>query len=49
MTYYETRNGAKVFAAGAFTLAGAVWWPDVDRVVENVWSGLADDGNRRRY
>ena len=49
MTYYETRNGAKVFAAGAFTLAGAVWWKDVGRVVENVWKHLADDGNRARF
>ena len=44
MTYYETHNGAKVFAAGAFTLAGAVWWKDVGQVVENVWEHLADDG-----
>jgi hypothetical protein len=49
MTYYETRNGAKVFAAGAFTLAGAIWWKDVGRVVENLWDRLDDDGNRRRY
>jgi hypothetical protein len=45
MTYYETRNGAKVFAAGAFTLAGAVWWPDVRRVMENLWSHLAAQPN----
>jgi hypothetical protein len=45
MTYYETRNGAKVFAAGAFTLAGAVWWPDVRRVMENLWSHLAAEPN----
>jgi hypothetical protein len=48
MTYYETRAGAKVFAAGAFTLADAVWWPDVRRVMENLWTRLGDDGNRRR-
>jgi hypothetical protein len=48
MSYYE-RAGAKVFAAGAFTLAGAVWWPDVRRVVENLWLRLADDGNRARF
>jgi hypothetical protein len=47
MSYYE-RDGAKVFAAGAFTLAGAVWWPDVRRVMENLWRRLADDGNRAR-
>jgi hypothetical protein len=49
MTYYETRNGAKVFAAGAFTIAGAIWWKDVGRVVENLWARLDDDGNRKRY
>ena len=27
MTYYETEYGAKVFAAGAFTLAGRRWSP----------------------
>jgi hypothetical protein len=43
MTYYETTNGAKVFAAGAFTLAGAVWWPDVRQVVENLWAHLATE------
>jgi hypothetical protein len=43
MTYYETRSGARVFAAGAFTLAGAVWWPDVERMMENLWSHLATD------
>ena len=48
MTYYETRNGAKVFAAGAFTLAGAVWWENVHQVMENLWSRLGDDGNRDR-
>jgi hypothetical protein len=43
MTYYETKNGAKVFAAGAFTLAGSVWWPDVQRLMENLWSHLATE------
>jgi hypothetical protein len=43
MTYYETANGAKVFAAGAFTLAGAVWWPDVRQMMENLWSHLASE------
>ncbi len=38
MSYYETRAGAKVFAAGAFTLAGAALWPSDARVVlENLW------------
>jgi hypothetical protein len=49
MTYYETRYGAKVFAAGSFTLAGAVWWKDVGQVVENLWQRLDDDGNRNRF
>jgi hypothetical protein len=43
MTYYELPNGAKVFAAGAFTLAGAVWWPDVTRVTENLWRHLSQE------
>ena len=29
MTYYTTPRGAKVFAAGAFTLGGAALWPSV--------------------
>jgi hypothetical protein len=48
MTYYETPRGAKVFAAGAFTLAGSVWWPNVRQLMANLWSVLADDGNRSR-
>lgn len=42
MTYYETRGGAKVFAAGAFTLAGRMWDPVVARVVANLWHALSD-------
>ena len=45
MTYYETHEGAKVFAAGAFTLAGAVWWKDVRTAIDNLWTRLSDDGN----
>jgi hypothetical protein len=41
MTYYENRAGAKVFAAGAFSLAGSVWTPDVGRLVSNLWERLA--------
>ena len=41
MTYYETPSGAKVFAAGAFTLAGSAWQPDVSRLLENLWARLA--------
>jgi hypothetical protein len=49
MSYYETKNGAKVFAAGAFTLADEVWWPEVGRVIANLLARLADDGNRARF
>jgi hypothetical protein len=41
MTYYETKYGAKVFAAGAFTLAGAALDPGVPRVLANLWTKLA--------
>ena len=41
MTYYKTARGAKVFAAGAFTLAGAIGRPDVRNVVENLWTQLS--------
>jgi len=40
MTYYETPRGAKVYAAGAFTVAGAVLRADVRPVVENLWERL---------
>jgi hypothetical protein len=42
MTYYE-RRGAKVFAAGAFTLAGSIGQPVVRRIVENLWAKLSTD------
>jgi hypothetical protein len=42
MTYYETRAGARVFAAGAFMFAG---WADRTivgrRMLENLWERLA--------
>jgi hypothetical protein len=41
MSYYELPNGAKVVAAGAFTLAGKVWMPGVGQVLENLWTRLA--------
>jgi N,N-dimethylformamidase beta subunit-like, C-terminal len=42
MTYYETRAGAKVFAAGAFTLAGSVLNdPAVNRLMQNLWTWVA--------
>jgi hypothetical protein len=43
MSYYELKNGAKVFAAGAFTLAEAVWLPNVERMMENLWARLEND------
>ena len=42
MTYYE-KAGAKVFAAGAFTLAGGVRQPKVERLMENLWKRMAND------
>jgi hypothetical protein len=41
MTYYETPGGAKVFAAGAFSLADSVWDPHVETMVENLWTRLS--------
>ena len=41
MTYYETIYGAKVFAAGAFTLAGQALEPGVSRVLANLWGKVA--------
>ena len=43
MTYYETKAGAKVFAAGAFTLAGGIRKPAVQRLMANLWERLADE------
>jgi len=41
MTYYETAAGAKVFAAGTINFAASIDEPHVSRLVENVWSRLA--------
>lgn len=41
MTYYEAPSGAKVFAAGAFTLAGSVWQPPVRRMMANLIDELS--------
>jgi hypothetical protein len=43
MTYYETAAGAKVFAAGAFSLADAIWQPQVGQLVDNLWGRLGTD------
>jgi hypothetical protein len=41
MTYYETPSGAKVFAAGAFSLAGNIGERDVNRLMTNLWRRLS--------
>jgi hypothetical protein len=43
MTYYEMPAGAKVFAAGAFTIAGSVWQGHVRELMSNLWERLAKD------
>jgi hypothetical protein len=43
MTYYQTQAGAKVFAAGAFTIAGSVWQGHVRQLMSNLWAWLAKD------
>jgi hypothetical protein len=44
MTYYQTKSGAKVFAAGAFTLAGTIRSDaNVQQLVENLWTHLGND------
>jgi hypothetical protein len=47
MTYYQTDAGAKVFAAGAFTLAGRIYYPAVNQaalpiMLDNLWAGLTE-------
>ena len=41
MTYYETRGGARVFAAGAFTIAGSALQPPVSQVLERLWTRMS--------
>jgi hypothetical protein len=41
MTYYETPGGAKVFAAGAFTLAGSAGSSPESRLLDNLWAQLS--------
>jgi hypothetical protein len=43
MTYYDTPAGAKVFAAGAFSIAGSVWQEHVRELVTNLWAWMAKD------
>jgi len=41
MTYYETSAGARVFSAGALNFGGTIMlWPEVGRIVDNVWHRL---------
>ena len=41
MTYYETSDGARVFAAGALNFAASLGQPAVDRLLANVWTRLS--------
>jgi hypothetical protein len=41
MTYYETRRGAKVFAFGAFGLAGEATQPPMSQMLDNLWARLS--------
>jgi hypothetical protein len=41
MTYYETPQGAKVFAAGVIDFGGSSTLPTVRRMLENLWQRLA--------
>ena len=40
MAYYQTKRGARVFAAGAFTLAGSATRSYGARLLENLWDHL---------
>lgn len=41
MTYYETTGGAKVFAAGAFTIGGSATFVPVATLLDNLWARLS--------
>lgn len=41
MTYYTTRAGAKVFAAGVLNFGGSAEWPPVARLLSNLWNELS--------
>jgi hypothetical protein len=45
MTYYETAAGAKVFAAGAFSLARNVYEAPVRQLLANLWRRLSASGS----
>jgi hypothetical protein len=40
MSYYETQAGAKVFAAGAFSMAGTIVVRAMRQIVEDLWARL---------
>jgi hypothetical protein len=44
MTYYEGRNGSKVFAFGAFSMAGVATQRPFITMLDNLWERLAPDG-----
>ena len=41
MTYYSTQSGAKVFDAGAFTIAGQAMDPGLAPFMQELWSRLS--------
>ena len=41
MTYYETPQGAKVFAGGVIDFGGSATLPTVRRLLENLWARLS--------
>ena len=45
MTYYETPKGAKVFAAGAFSLARNLYEAPVRQLLANLWRHLTASGS----
>ncbi len=47
MTYYDTAAGAKVFAAGAFTLAGVATRPYGEKLLDNLWRQLTAERSSR--
>lgn len=45
MTYYETARGTKVFAFGAFSMAGVATQRPFITMLDNLWARLAPAGN----
>jgi hypothetical protein len=41
MTYYTTREGAKVFSAGVMNFGGSALWPVVSIMMQNIWTELS--------